>query len=301
MAVPNFQMLMLPVLRASAEGPRKTADLVSEMADLFDLSPEDRAQKVPSGTMTRIYDRTFWAASDLARAGLLNRPARGVIEVTERGRSVLANPPEVLNRAFLAPMIADHAPAAGKPAAKPAAALAATGGDSATPDEVIRAAHDELTDALAAELLERLHAAPPAFFEAAITDLLTRMGYGEGEDTARAIGKSGDDGVDGVVNLDPLGVDQVYFQAKRYAPGNPVGSGAMRDFFGALAMQDVTKGIFVTTSQFTASARDTAAKLSKRIVLIDGAELAGLMIRHSVGCRVVETFPVSKLDESFFE
>lgn len=291
MAVPTFQMLMLPVLRASAEGPRKTADLVAEMADQFDLSEAERAEKVPSGSMTRIYDRTFWAASDLARAGLLNRPARGIIEITEAGRAVLANPPETLNRAFLQSVTDQPTPRPQKPAAP----------DDATPDETIRIAHSQITEALAAELLERLHSAPPAFFEAAITDLLTRMGYGEGDDTARAIGKSGDDGVDGVVNLDPLGVDQVYFQAKRYAPGNPVGSGAMRDFFGALAMQDVTKGIFVTTSHFTASARDTAAKLSKRIVMIDGAELARLMIRHSVGCRVVESFPVSKLDESFFQ
>ncbi|MFI0395133.1 restriction endonuclease [Paracoccus jiaweipingae] len=291
MAVPTFQMLMLPALRASAEGPRTVSELSTIIADALQLSTEDRSEMISSGRQTLLTNRLSWAVIYLARSGLLNRLQRGLYEVTDRGRAVLANPPEILNRAFLQ-SVTDKATARPQKPASP---------DDATPDETIRIAHSQITEALAAELLERLHSAPPAFFEAAITDLLTRMGYGEGDDTARAIGRSGDDGVDGVVNLDPLGVDQVYFQAKRYAPGNPVGSGAMRDFFGALAMQDVTKGIFVTTSHFTASARDTAAKLSRRIVMIDGAELARLMIRHSVGCRVVESFPVSKLDESFFE
>lgn len=308
MPVPEFQSFMLPVLNFAASGPRPLAEAETEVAQALELGADDLAEIIPSGRRTRFWDRLHWAATYLVQAGLIERPARGIVAITTDGRAVLAARPARIDRAFLQqfPAFVAFANRSRAPAEAPEDASAGKGTPSApgiadTPDEVIRAAHAEITEALAQDLLERVQASPPRFFEEMIVDLLVRMGYGTGGDTARAIGQAGDDGVDGVINLDTLGVDQVYFQAKRYRTGSPVSAGALRDFFGALAMKDVTKGIFVTTSHFTPSAHETAEKLSKRIVLIDGRTLARLMIPHSVGCRVVQTFPLSIVDESYFE
>jgi restriction system protein len=171
-----------------------------------------------------------------------------------------------------------------------------------TPDEVMRAAHRQIEAGLAQDLLDRVCAAPPDFFERLIVNLLLAMGYGgSASEAGRALGRSGDDGVDGVIDQDALGLDRVYIQAKRYAAGNAVGSGAIRDFFGSLDRHKAAKGLFVTTSTFTASARETADYLSRRIVLIDGEHLTRLMIRYNIGCRIEETLHVKKMDEDFFE
>jgi restriction system protein len=166
----------------------------------------------------------------------------------------------------------------------------------------MRVAHRQIEAAVAQELLARIQNAPPAFFERLIVNLLLKMGYGgSSRDAGRALGRSGDDGVDGVIDQDALGLDRVYIQAKRYGAGNNIGPGAIRDFFGSLDRHKAAKGLFVTTSAFSTSARETAEFLSKRIVLIDGEQLARLMIRFDVGCRVEEVFQIKKVDEEFFE
>jgi restriction system protein len=166
----------------------------------------------------------------------------------------------------------------------------------------MRAAQQVLEGQLGNELLDRILAAAPDFFERLVVKLLTAMGYGGSTaDAARALGKSGDGGVDGVIDQDSLGLDRIYVQAKRYNRDNAVGSGAIRDFFGSLDRFKAAKGLFVTTSSFTASARETAEFLSKRLVLVDGIQLAKLMIRHGVGCRVEETLYIKHIDEEFFE
>jgi restriction system protein len=166
----------------------------------------------------------------------------------------------------------------------------------------MRVAHRQIEISLAQELLDRILAAPPDFFERLIITLLLSMGFGgSAADAGRALGRSGDDGVDGVIDQDALGLDRVYIQAKRYAPGNNISSGAIRDFFGSLDRHKATKGLFVTTSTFSTSARETAEFLSKRIVLIDGEQLTKLMIRHNVGCRIEDTLHIKKVDEEFFE
>ena len=171
-----------------------------------------------------------------------------------------------------------------------------------TPEDVMLAAHRQIDSALAEDLLLRITKAPPEFFERLIVTLLLRMGYGGSTaDAGRAIGRSGDDGVDGVIDQDALGLDQVYIQAKRYAPGNNIGPGAIRDFFGSLDRHKASKGLFVTTSKFSPSARETAEYLSRRIVLIDGEQLAALMIRYGVGCREQYALSVKQVDEEFFE
>jgi restriction system protein len=175
-------------------------------------------------------------------------------------------------------------------------------GQTETPDEIMRVAHRQTEASPAQELLYRIRAAPPDFFERLIVSLLLNMGYGGSiAHAGRALGRSGDDGVDGVIDQDALGLDRVYVQAKRYASGHSIGPGAIRDFFGSLDRHKAAKGLFVTTSDFSSSARETADFLSKRIVLIDGEQLATLMIRHNVGCRVEDTLQIKKIDEDFFE
>ena len=171
-----------------------------------------------------------------------------------------------------------------------------------TPDETMRLANQQIETALVHDLLERIQEAPRSFFERLMVNLLLGMGYGGStENAGRTLGRSGDDGVDGVIDQDSLGLDRVYIQAKRYAQGNNIGPGAIRDFFGSLDRHKATKGLFVTTSDFSPSARETAEHLSKRIVLVNGIQLARLMIRHNIGCRIEETLHIKRVDEEFFE
>lgn len=171
-----------------------------------------------------------------------------------------------------------------------------------TPDENLQEAHLKLQAALAASLLDYARNASPRFFEQLIVDLFISMGYGgSSEEAGRALGQSGDNGVDGVIDQDPLGVDQIYLQAKRYGSDNSVGAGDIRNFYGALSIKKATKGIFVTTSSFTSSAKQTARDLGSRIVLIDGTQLAKLMVQYNIGCRDKDVLRIKQIDEGYFE
>lgn len=307
MAIPDFQTAMLPVLRAAADGEVRITDVVERLADEFGLSTDERAHLLPSGRQTTFANRVHWAKSYLGKAGLVELTRRAHFCITDRGREVLAAQPERIDIKFLnrfsdfqrwsaeanAAANEDHTPA---PARRSEDTLL-------TPDEVMRDAHSRLEAALAGDLLQRIRAGSPAFFESVVVRLLIAMGYGGSvaEIDKALVGGSGDGGVDGVIDQDPLGLDRIYVQAKRYADGNSVGAGAIRDFFGSLDRFKANKGLFVTTSTFSPSARETAELLSKRIVLIDGTQLTRLMIRHGVGCRVEETLHIKKMDEEFFE
>lgn len=301
--IPDYQSLMLPVLRAAEHGEVRIGEVVENLADALALDDAARNTLLASGRQTVFANRVHWAKTYLAKAGLVESTRRGHFRLTARGTEVLAAAPERIDNRFLAHFeefraFTDRATQLHAEEADPVKADTA----EATPDEIMRAAHRRIEAALAEELLDRVRAAPSDFFERLIVDLLLAMGYGgSAADAGRALGRSGDDGVDGVIDQDALGLDRVYIQAKRYGPGNSVGSGAIRDFFGSLDRHKAAKGLFVTTSAFTASARETAEYLSKRIVLVDGEQLARLMIRHNVGCRVEETLRVSKVDEEFFE
>lgn len=310
--IPDFQTVMLPVLRAAADGEVRINDIVERLADEFSLSPDERAHLLPSGKQTTFANRVHWAKSYLGKAGLVELTRRAHFRITDRGREVLAAPPERIDIKFLnrfpdfqryqeaeAQAQADAA-TGGKTAQAPSAGQ----GDTVlTPDELMRGAHRQLEAALADDLLQRVRTGSPAFFESVVVRLLIAMGYGGSmaEIDKALVGRSGDGGVDGVIDQDPLGLDRIYVQAKRYADGNSVGAGAIRDFFGSLDRFKANKGLFVTTSSFSSSARETANLLSKRIVLIDGTQFARLMIRHGVGCRVEDVLHVKKLDEEFFE
>lgn len=308
MAIPDFQTLMLPVLRTAEAGEVKISDVVELLAEQFELSPEERSELLPSGKQTTFANRVHWAKSYLGKAGLVELTRRAHFRISERGRKILADPPERIDIRFL-----DQFPefVAFRDSSNVGVDKDSDGGPAAvevvqttgmTPDEVIRKAHGQLEDEIGQDLLARVVAAPPDFFERLIVQLLIAMGYGgSAADAGRALGKSGDGGVDGVIDQDALGLDRIYVQAKRYADGNNVGSGAIRDFFGSLDRFKAAKGLFVTTSAFSSSAKETAEFLSKRIVLIDGRQLARLMIRYNVGCRVEETIYLKKVDEEFFE
>lgn len=305
MAIPDFQTLMLPVLKTAAGGNEvRIGDVVDQLADTFALTDEERALLLPSGRQTTFANRVHWAKSYLTKAGLVELTRRAHFRITPAGREVLKSPPERITIRFLEQFPGFKGFRDGEVETVEAAETVLPVTESPlTPDEVMRQAHTRIEASLADEILQRARSGTPAFFERTVVRLLVTMGYGGSvTDLDKAlVGKSGDDGVDGVIDQDPLGLDRVYVQAKRYADGNAVGAGAIRDFFGSLNLFKASKGLFVTTSTFTTSARETADRLGTRIVLIDGIQLAKLMIRHEVGCRVEETLHIKRVDEDFFE
>jgi restriction system protein len=309
--IPDYQSLMRPVLACAAVSETRIGDAVEQLAAKLGLTPDERAQLLPSGKQTMFANRVHWAKTYLVKAGLAEGTRRGYYRITPRGQAALADTTAKINNAYLDQFKefqdfkakvneADGAAAAISPAQASAPFSAPAGTE--TPDEALRKAHSAITGALAADLLDRVRKATPAFFERLIVELLLAMGYGgTSEEAGRALGQSGDDGVDGVIDQDPLGVDQIFVQAKRYAEGNNIGAGAIRDFYGALSLKKAHKGIFVTTSAFSQPAVDTARGLGSRIVLIDGLQLSRLMIRYNVGCRDEDVLHLKKVDEDFFE
>jgi len=303
MAIPDFQSLMLPVLKLAKDDEVRISDEVQRLADELSLTHEERAELLPSGKQTTFSNRVAWAKSHLLKAGLVEATRRAHFRITDRGKRVLGESPVRIDIQYLSQFeefrqFRQIAEAVGEDQRQEQSASQETH----TPDEIIRLAHQQIETALGQELLDRILTAPPSFFENLIVTLLISMGYGgSAKDAGRALGRSGDDGVDGVIDQDALGLDRVYIQAKRYNSGNNIGSGAIRDFFGSLDRHKAAKGLFVTTSAFSSSARETAEYLSKRIVLIDGPMLAKLMIRYNVGCRIEETLYLKKIDEDFFE
>jgi restriction system protein len=302
MAIPDFQSLLLPVLRHASDGEVKIGDIVERIAQEFDLSEDERSELLPSGKQTVIANRTHWAKTYLAKAGLVKQTRRAHFAITPDGEKVLAKNLQKLDVKFLRhyPAFVEFHSGGQKESGEAHHANQSSDGDR-TPDEVMRAAYRQIEEALKAELIDRIGKAPPTFFERLLVILLTEMGYG-GAAVApgRVLGGSSDGGVDGVIDQDALGLDRVYIQAKRYNPGNNIGASTIREFFGSLDRFKAAKGILVTTSDFTKEAVETASYTSKRIVLVNGDRLAALMIRYNVGCRIEETLHVKKVDEDFF-
>jgi len=301
--IPDYQSLMLPVLRAAASGEVRIGDVVQQLADELNLDTDARAVLLPSGGQTLFGNRVHWAKTYLSKAGLVEGTRRGHFRITDRGLGALAQNPGRIDNRYLTQFDEFRQFTARAATSSDAIEVPAVGPTQlSTPDEIMRSAHRSIEIALAQELLDRVRSAPPEFFERLIVNLLLAMGYGgTAADAGRALGRSGDDGVDGVIDQDALGLDRVYIQAKRYGAGNGVGPASIRDFFGSLDRHKASKGLFVTTSSFSSGARETADYLSKRIVLIDGEHLTRLMIRYNIGCRIEETLHVKKLDEDFFE
>ena len=308
--VPDFQTLMLPVLRRFGERRWRTQELVDSIAEQFGLSEADRTEMLPSGRQTRLANRVHWALAYLHKSGLISRLGRGEYDVTDMGRSVLAAPPERLTLAFLVENFpgarAFRASAGSEDAGRGQAGAAndplAPASATSTPDDAIDSALASIESKVRQDLLERLLEAPPAFFERVVVDPLLAMGYGStAEGAGRTLGGSGDGGVDGVIREDRLGLDLIYIQAKRYRDG-PVTADQLRSFAGALDDKGARKGVFITTSRFTADAQGFAERQQmKRIALVDGEKLTSLMLRHDVGVRPARTIVLKKLDLDYFE
>lgn len=310
MTIPDYQTLMLPVLRISASQEMKIGDVVEMLANEFALTEEEKSELLPSGKQTVIANRTHWAKTYLKQAGLVTPTRRGYFMISDSGKSVLSNKPSRIDVSYLMrfPEFVEFRSRTGESeeigetdGARPIRTASETIPDK-TPEEIMRQQHTELNATLGEEMLDRIIEGTPSFFERLIVQLLMAMGFGSSAaDAGRALGRSGDDGVDGVVDQDALGLDRVYIQAKRYKTDYPVGPAAIREFSGSLELHKATKGIFVTTSSFSRSASETAEKLGKRIVLIDSKLLTQLMIRYNVGCRVEERLEIKRLEEDFFE
>ena len=307
--IPDYQTLMEPVLRASAVGEVRIGDVIDSLAAQFALTDEERAELLPSGRQTVIANRVHWAKTYLKQAGLVAPTKRGHFRITPRGEAALASAGGRIDNAFLAQFqdFVDFRTRGPRLVNDDEAIFTVkerVGSEDllASPEEQLRDIYENITTAVADELIDRLRSGSPAFFERAIVSLLLAMGYGgSSADAGRAIGQSGDGGVDGVIDQDPLGVDQIYIQAKRYAEGNQVGPAAIREFFGSLSLKKAQKGIFVTTPGFSASAIETARQIGARIVLIDARQLGRLMVRHNVGCRDQDVLYLKRVDEDFFE
>lgn len=289
---------MLPVLtELEARGETRTSELVAVMADLFQLSAAERAELLPSGKQAVIANRTHWAIAYLMKTGLIQRQRRAHYMIDVRGRQALAEKPERIDLKFLArfpELAAFRGDSANGPIGLPASI-------DATPDEIIASSHRQIEAVLRSEVIVRVLQREPAFFESLVMRVLVAMGYGGGNDaTAEVIGGPGDEGVDVVVRQDALGLDRVYVQAKRYARDKAIGPSTVHALAGSLGIFKASKGLLVTTARFTAAAVDAAERVSHRIVLIDGEQLAALMIRFNVGVRVTETYHVKKIDEDFF-
>ncbi len=303
--IPDYQSLMLPVLRLAAVGETRVADVAERIADDLGMTVEERDLLLPSGRQRVLHNRIHWAKFYMSKAGLITSPARGRFVATDRGKVLLATAPERIDVALLMQepkfreFYKDDGAAAGQNRI-PAESVQDTSVRT-TPEEQIDAAYASMQAALRDELLQRILSNSPAFFEQLIVDLLVAMGYGGShKDAAAQLGRSGDGGVDGIVNEDRLGLDRIYVQAKRYAPGNPVGRPDVNGFVGSLVGLGATKGVFVTTSTFSQPARDYVRHLAQRIILIDGQELADLMIEHGVGVRRYRAVEFKRLDEDFF-
>jgi restriction system protein len=299
--IPDFQSMMRPMLEAQADGqPHSQSEVRDLVAAALGVSGDDRKVLLPSGKQPTHANRIAWAGTHLAQAGLLERPSRGFTQITDRGRDVLRDHPDRVDLRVLGGF-AEYAEfrnrtggRSSQPARNPADDDPA--GTGASPDETIKDIIDSSHSAVAAELLSRIIRQPPEFLEHLVLDLLTKMGYGG---LAEHLGGPGDQGLDGLIRLDLLGLDVVYVQAKRYTD-KVVGRPDIQGFVGALQGAQASRGIFITTSRFTPDAKAFAERVNVRLILIDGPELATLMIDHNCGVITQQTFTLKQLDENYF-
>jgi restriction system protein len=334
--IPGVSDIMLPLLRSLSNGEEQSRrDVVVVMAREFSLTTEELNKPKSSDGQPVFSNRVQWCVTYLRKAGLLEYPRTGRIAITTTGRSALAENPVRIDIRFLmrypsfvrfrtprthtdahqttGTLNTDEAvaPATGSPDGSPQTTTTDASpnkgaGDPAgvitrTPEEALAQAYEEIRDALAGDLLDRAKSCSPAFFERLVVRLLVKLGYGGTEaDAAQAVGKSGDGGIDGTIKQDPLGLDIVYVQAKRY-DSKAVGGPEIREFVGALSQRHASKGVFITTSTFTPAAVTVASTVAQKVILIDGEQLARLMIRTGVGVSTAATYEVKRVDSDYFE
>ncbi|MFB7878863.1 restriction endonuclease [Nocardia sp. NPDC056064] len=298
--MPVWSGFLTPILEVLADGRTwRKRELVGSVSDHVGLTLEQRAEVLPSG-QRRAANRIGWALSALSRAELITKPARGAFLITSGGRDSLARFPEGLDERALKtiPAYAEYVPLR---AGSTVGAVEATPDAVSDPFEQIETGVERVHAEVAAELLQRMRGQDPAAFEQTVLDVLVAMGYGGTERRAQRIGGSGDGGVDGVIDQDALGLDQIYVQAKRYDQGNNIGRDTVQAFVGALHGVGASRGVFITTSAFTQHAREYAKNVPIRVILIDGHRLAELMIQYGVGVQQRAVLTVVQMDEDYFE
>ena len=304
MPVPDFQSLMLPALKAFAGGGEPTLGQVREqVAAAAGLSADDVREMLPRGRQTVFVNRVSWAVIYMARAGLLRRVRRGLYQLTPEGERLLSRKPSRIDLNLLEeyPDFAEWSQRAKAPTPGKDVTSKQNEDFLDTPEEALIRAARQLSGALEAEVLHRVLDAAPVFLERVVVNLLMAMGYGDGDEAGQVTGGSGDGGIDGIIREDKLGLDEIYVQAKRYAEGNAVGESDLRNFAGAIDAKGTTKGVFVTTAGFTRAAKDYVKRSPKRIILIDGAELARLMVKHGIGVRTKDRYEIKQLDDGYFD
>ena len=304
MPIPDYQTIMLPLLRLLADAKQHSLrDLVDILGQQFSLTEEELNEMLSSGQGTRFHNRVGWARTYMKKAGLVYYPSRGMVAITERGLSLLSQQPDRIDNKLLKqyPEFLEFQSLRND---RDTAAVEINSSleETQTPEEIIDQAYLSIRQSLAQELLDTVQSMSPAFFEKLVVELLVKMGYGGSiKDAGKAMGKTGDEGIDGTIKEDKLGLDIIYIQAKRWQTGNTVGRPELQKFVGALAGQGAKKGIFITTSSFTKEALGYSPRNETKIVLIDGVQLAQLMIDHHLGVTLQRTYEIKRLDSDYFE
>jgi restriction system protein len=298
--VPDYQSLMAPVLHAlDDQQARSMSELRSLIGARLPLTDDDLRAKIPSGAAL-FANRLHWAITYLYQAGLVRRPKRGIVQITDRGQEILAKHPNRVDLVVLA-QFDEFVDFKSRSRQAQPGEQHETATSEATPRETIAAAVEEANAAVAAEVMDRVRQREPVFLERLVLSVLTAMGYGGAAGAAEHLGRSGDEGLDGVIRQDPLGLDRIYVQAKRYAADRPVGRPEIQEFVGALHGAQADRGIFITTSRFTPEAATYADRVAARVILIDGPSLSSLMVQHNIGVQEQETYVIKRVDEDFFE
>ena len=302
MAIPDFQSLFLPLLELTGDQKvHRMSESIDSLAGKFQLTEDERRELLPSGRQSRLTNRVAWARVYLKAAGLLENVSRGQFKITPRGDALLQEKPKSLDIRFLKKFqeFRDF-----QTKAHQAKQTEQTEGHeeiqaTQTPEELLESSYQAVRKALGEDLLQRVRNVPPEFFEKLVVDLLVTMGYGGSrKDAGQAVGKAGDGGIDGIIKEDKLGLDVVYVQAKRWK--DTVGRPAVQAFAGSLEGHRARKGVFITTSEFSKDAHDYVNRIEKKIVLIDGEQLAQFMIDHGIGVTEVANYSVKKVDADYF-
>jgi restriction system protein len=301
MPIPDFQSLMRPLLQMHADGlEHANRDLVSQLAEHFQVKEEERREMLPSGTTRVLDNRIGWAKSHITQAGLLASPRRAVTVITQRGHDVLKKNPQRVDLRILNEF-EDYRVFRSRKKQE----IEAEGGDEdntteeVPPEELLGNAFQKVRRQIEADLLSQIMANPPEFLEQVVVDLVVAMGYGGSrKDAGEALGKTGDEGIDGIIKEDPLGLDTIYLQAKRWE--GTVGRPEIQKFAGALQGQRAKKGIFITTSSFSGEAVDYVQRIDSKIILIDGVRLTKLMFDHGIGVTITSSYEVKRIDSDYF-
>lgn len=304
MTIPTYDKCMLPLLQFASDGfEHHVREATEALADYFNLTEQERNERMSNGQKNIFYDRLQWANTYLKKAGLLKSVSRGVFQITQDGYDALASNPTHIDREFLM-----HYPSFVEFSTPSSSEIESSSDtdvtdETSTPQETLQSSFQRIKSHLRQELLEQIMSCSPSFFEQLVVDLLLAMGYGRSlEGAGKIVGRSGDGGIDGIISEDKLGFDVIYVQAKRWEPDSTVGRPTVQAFAGSLLGQGVTKGVLITTSKFSREAEEYARNTQQlRIILIDGQQLAELMIDHDIGVSLQETYTIKKIDLDYFD